>query len=292
MTPRHEIVFTQLPSTREVTWHPLQTFGRRRPAGRRSRLVGPPQIVSAGPEVLGRDLVLLAAGQPVPRASTERTCRLSDAWKSRPGSSRTDWPGSRRTTRTKSTRRTRGSGASSVSDTGITARDDRTAALPRPAVRVRLALQSAARGAQGGHRTGTLRAFELNRRMETDFAVVWPGIDGYENPFGIDLAAMRDRFAEGLAEAMDCGARRAGGVRAQAVRAARAHHLRHDAGGDAAGAQGRGAAAEPGEPAAAGRGPRAGRPEPGSRPRADGATRTCPTPTAGRCPKAGSPTCT
>jgi xylose isomerase len=49
----------------------------------------------------------------------------------------------------------------------------------------------------------TRRAFEMNVRFETDFAVVWPGIDGYENPFGIDMVAMRDRFAEGLAEAMD-----------------------------------------------------------------------------------------
>jgi xylose isomerase len=49
----------------------------------------------------------------------------------------------------------------------------------------------------------TTRALELNRELDTDFAVVWPGIDGYENPIGIDFAAMRDRFAEGLAEAMD-----------------------------------------------------------------------------------------
>ena len=33
--------------------------------------------------------------------------------------------------------------------------------------------------------------------------MVWPGIDGYENPFGLDFASMRDRFADGLAEAMD-----------------------------------------------------------------------------------------
>jgi xylose isomerase len=46
-------------------------------------------------------------------------------------------------------------------------------------------------------------AFRLNKELDTDFAVVWPGIDGYENPFGIDFAAMRDRFAAGLAEAMD-----------------------------------------------------------------------------------------
>ena len=49
----------------------------------------------------------------------------------------------------------------------------------------------------------TQRALELNKEMRTEFAVVWPGIDGYENPFGIDFPSMRHRFAEGLAEAMD-----------------------------------------------------------------------------------------
>jgi len=49
----------------------------------------------------------------------------------------------------------------------------------------------------------TRRAFELNRELDTDFAIVWPGIDGYENPFGQDFAAFRDRFAAGLAEALD-----------------------------------------------------------------------------------------
>ena len=47
------------------------------------------------------------------------------------------------------------------------------------------------------------RALALNIEMNTEFAVVWPGIDGYENPFGIDFASMRARFAKGLAEAMD-----------------------------------------------------------------------------------------
>jgi xylose isomerase len=47
------------------------------------------------------------------------------------------------------------------------------------------------------------RAFLMDREFDTEFAVVWPGIDGYENPFGIDFAALRRRFAEGLAEAMD-----------------------------------------------------------------------------------------
>lgn len=49
----------------------------------------------------------------------------------------------------------------------------------------------------------TKGAFALNKQLDTDFAVVWPGIDGYENPFGVDFVAMRDRFAAGLAEAMD-----------------------------------------------------------------------------------------
>lgn len=46
-------------------------------------------------------------------------------------------------------------------------------------------------------------AFRLNRELDTEFSIVWPGIDGYENPFGVDFTAMRARFAEGLAEAMD-----------------------------------------------------------------------------------------
>jgi len=49
----------------------------------------------------------------------------------------------------------------------------------------------------------TSQALRLNKAHGTDFAVVWPGIDGYENPFGTDFQAARDRFAEGLAEAMD-----------------------------------------------------------------------------------------
>jgi xylose isomerase len=45
--------------------------------------------------------------------------------------------------------------------------------------------------------------FRMNQRLDTEFAIVWPGIDGYENPFGIDFAAMRDRFVDGLVEALD-----------------------------------------------------------------------------------------
>lgn len=46
-------------------------------------------------------------------------------------------------------------------------------------------------------------AARLNKELDTDFMVVWPGIDGYENAFGSDLRAARDRFAEGMAEALD-----------------------------------------------------------------------------------------
>jgi len=49
----------------------------------------------------------------------------------------------------------------------------------------------------------TKGALRLNRELDCDFAVVWPGIDGYENGFGLDFVAARDRFAMGLAEAMD-----------------------------------------------------------------------------------------
>ncbi len=49
----------------------------------------------------------------------------------------------------------------------------------------------------------TARSLALAKEVGADFSVVWAGIDGYENPFGIDFAAMRRRFAEGLAEAMD-----------------------------------------------------------------------------------------
>ena len=49
----------------------------------------------------------------------------------------------------------------------------------------------------------TIETFQLNKELGCDFTIVWTGIDGYENGFGIDLVAMRDRFAAGLAEAMD-----------------------------------------------------------------------------------------
>ncbi len=49
----------------------------------------------------------------------------------------------------------------------------------------------------------TKTTLRLNKKIGTDFAIVWPGIDGYENPFGMDLVRARDRFCDGLAEAMD-----------------------------------------------------------------------------------------
>jgi xylose isomerase len=49
----------------------------------------------------------------------------------------------------------------------------------------------------------TKQTLELNQTFDTEFAIIWPGIDGYEDPFGIDFPAMRDRFIDGLAEAMD-----------------------------------------------------------------------------------------
>jgi len=49
----------------------------------------------------------------------------------------------------------------------------------------------------------TVEALTLNRELAADFAVVWPGIDGYENPLGTDFYHMWNRFEGGLAEAMD-----------------------------------------------------------------------------------------
>ncbi|MCC6160027.1 MAG: TIM barrel protein [Deltaproteobacteria bacterium] len=49
----------------------------------------------------------------------------------------------------------------------------------------------------------TAQALRFNKELDTDFMIVWAGIDGYENPFGQDFIAMRDRFAYGLAEALD-----------------------------------------------------------------------------------------
>ena len=49
----------------------------------------------------------------------------------------------------------------------------------------------------------TERSFRLAKEIDADFCVVWAGIDGYENPIGIDFAGMRHRFSSGLAQALD-----------------------------------------------------------------------------------------
>ena len=49
----------------------------------------------------------------------------------------------------------------------------------------------------------TITTLQINKERDTDFAIVWPGIDGFDNTFGQNHVAARDRFAEGLAEAMD-----------------------------------------------------------------------------------------
>jgi xylose isomerase len=44
---------------------------------------------------------------------------------------------------------------------------------------------------------------KISKELETDITVVWPGIDGYENPFGVDFYGMWDRFETAVAKSMD-----------------------------------------------------------------------------------------
>jgi len=46
-------------------------------------------------------------------------------------------------------------------------------------------------------------SLKLNEELNTELCVVWPGIDGYENPFGHDFYGMWSRFEGAVAEAMD-----------------------------------------------------------------------------------------
>lgn len=48
-----------------------------------------------------------------------------------------------------------------------------------------------------------IETLEINREMDTDFSVVWSGIDGFENTFGLNHMESRMRFVESMAEAMD-----------------------------------------------------------------------------------------
>jgi xylose isomerase len=49
----------------------------------------------------------------------------------------------------------------------------------------------------------TITTLKMNQELGTDFAIVWPGIDGFESALGIDFYAMWHRFEDGLASAMD-----------------------------------------------------------------------------------------
>ncbi len=49
----------------------------------------------------------------------------------------------------------------------------------------------------------TIATLEINKELDTEFCIVWPGGDGYENPFGTEFYGMWDNFEKGLAEAMD-----------------------------------------------------------------------------------------
>ena len=46
-------------------------------------------------------------------------------------------------------------------------------------------------------------SLKLNNELGTELCIVWPGIDGYENPFGHDFYGMWSRFEAGVAEALD-----------------------------------------------------------------------------------------
>lgn len=48
-----------------------------------------------------------------------------------------------------------------------------------------------------------IRTLQLNKELHTGFAIIWPGIDGVEQPMGANFAAMRQRFVDGVVEAMD-----------------------------------------------------------------------------------------
>ena len=49
----------------------------------------------------------------------------------------------------------------------------------------------------------TIETLKLNKELDTECTVIWPGIDGYENPLGHDFYGMWEKFESGLAYAMD-----------------------------------------------------------------------------------------
>jgi xylose isomerase len=64
-------------------------------------------------------------------------------------------------------------------------------------------LSSPLPGAREAALDRTKRTLEVCKEVEADLMIVWPGIDGYENGFGMNFYEVRDRFAHGLAEALD-----------------------------------------------------------------------------------------
>ncbi|MEM1581574.1 MAG: TIM barrel protein [Candidatus Bathyarchaeia archaeon] len=49
----------------------------------------------------------------------------------------------------------------------------------------------------------TIETLQLAKEIDTEFVIIWPGIDGYENPIGTEFYSMWDNFESCLAEAMD-----------------------------------------------------------------------------------------
>ena len=54
----------------------------------------------------------------------------------------------------------------------------------------------------------TTETLKVGKEAGTAFMVLWPGIDGYENPFGTDFYGMWNRFESALAQVMDAVPRR------------------------------------------------------------------------------------
>jgi len=48
-----------------------------------------------------------------------------------------------------------------------------------------------------------ITVLELNEDLNTEYAMIWPGIDGFESSFGVNMMAIRDQFCVRLAQAID-----------------------------------------------------------------------------------------
>lgn len=49
----------------------------------------------------------------------------------------------------------------------------------------------------------TIETLKLAKEIDVEFVIIWPGIDGYENPIGTEFYSIWDNFEASLAEAMD-----------------------------------------------------------------------------------------